>query len=463
MEPFEFTADRVAKYWIEGHTGTAHRDLCVFTPTLLSYADWQTLWLWEPSSTVEYDFGITIPDAWRVGFDKVAPRLCCKDPVVGAFSAMAVTKAEDPDNAMFSSCQLLERHGLVESCGMDATSSTWILTAAGAEALQPVGRCKIFRRACRCQPDVDIMTATPLELVSLLLSDGWTAHVHTRLARGATVPDEPVMETYTVGKPKLYWITPKQTTFGEFYFRALLLAPQHGQPVPHLKAEKVYAALLGVEQPRKKRGQRFVHHDEEPKRARTRTGPRASRHTSEAEPVQPNSASSSSAESSEDSSSSDATHSDDSDGGHVDIFVPNPDEQEIFGPTEEEKEEAPPHHHGLLAESTIIWKTFKFTVVRDKGEDAGWEVQCYRHREPGPKCVRSMRWRQGGGQELTERKLKHWCVEAFNTETRLSHMADVERHPDPVRSLEELDAVVIPAEHLAMCAHLEERRARRPE
>ena len=117
----------------------------------------------------------------------------------------------------------------------------------------------------------------------------------------------------------------------------------------------------------------------------------------------------------------------------------------------------------LSVDSTVIWKTFRFTLIRDRGQPAGWEVtcSCVAHVEDA-RCVRSLRWRAAGGRDLAERKLKRWCRQAFAPEcpTTLSRRLLPRDGPEALPSLAELDAWDPPAAHLAEVASLQERRRR---
>jgi len=113
---------------------------------------------------------------------------------------------------------------------------------------------------------------------------------------------------------------------------------------------------------------------------------------------------------------------------------------------------------GPISDEGGYWKTFNFTGVKESGEVVGWEARCFidsHSLEMGASgkrqyCTRTMRWRSGGGREMTERKLKQWCMAGFASgcDSKDLHM-QLPKHPDDVPHLHDLEAAPIPAEHMA--------------
>ena len=68
----------------------------------------------------------------------------------------------------------------------------------------------------------------------------------------------------------------------------------------------------------------------------------------------------------------------------------------------------------------------------------------------GEKCQRSMLWSAGGGKELTERRLKQWCLGGFGVgvDSKSAH-GELPRYlpEEDLPSLAALHAFEVPAEH----------------
>ena len=66
---------------------------------------------------------------------------------------------------------------------------------------------------------------------------------------------------------------------------------------------------------------------------------------------------------------------------------------------------------GRAVEQRITSSKAFFSVV-------GIEVSCYieDHKRQGPRCSRTLRFKRHGGREMTEQKLKWWCIRGFNAQ-----------------------------------------------
>ena len=74
---------------------------------------------------------------------------------------------------------------------------------------------------------------------------------------------------------------------------------------------------------------------------------------------------------------------------------------------------------GKTADATILWKTFKFTEIKDRDlEVVGIEVSCYieAHKRKGPRCSRTLRFRKHCGRVATVQKLMWWCTRGLDAQ-----------------------------------------------
>lgn len=121
-------------------------------------------------------------------------------------------------------------------------------------------------------------------------------------------------------------------------------------------------------------------------------------------------------------------------------------------PAEEPLAPEPPELEALrgrLLQSTFVWKGFKFTQVRNKaGEHSGWEATCYVYACRRA-CRRTLGFGRRGNPEVIERRLKWWCLQAWEFATCEQHQEHgksfPQQPPEGPPSLAELEAIEVPA------------------
>lgn len=264
-------------------------------------------------------------------------------------------------------------------------------------------------------------------------------------------------------------------------FRALLLAAEHGKPVPHFRTAKYYENLVcGQEAPKRQRHFKFhgqgghAQPARRPRKAlRLPALPAASGGSSTSSGSSPSTSSDSSSSTSSASGPGSATpprspcapsHS-----GVVDVVsaASRSDEDSSFAAGSSSTSSssssgsgaapvASQGSKGLRAPSalehrrpapapaapgTYYWKGFKIAEVRRRGVAVGYEARCYcrGHATGTTGCTRFMSWSVGGGPEMTERKLKWWRLQGRLCQTRVDHQQLPPRNPDSLPTLEELE------------------------
>ena len=266
---------------------------------------------------------------------------------------------------------------------------------------------------------------------------------------------------YKLGGEKRWWIKHDQTNFKQFYMRALLKAETIATPIPHGKSETYYERLLKGEDPTKARKQRFAF-DGAVKlrvpRRRQRKAARASaissyRSADHSDDLSDEESSSTSSTSSSQTTSSSSSGSDSSEKPPKVRESEKPAVPVTSGASDKPAEVHPSAAIALprtLLDTTLAWKSFRFTEVKTLGVAVGYEVNCFiaAHTTAG-KCTRSMRFAKHGGRELAEHKLKCWAVAGFDEAVRsqMDHSAlpwDLEPRP----SLEELEAFQVPLDRV---------------
>eukprot|EP00971_Amphidinium_carterae_P095360 1886900-Amphidinium_carterae.1 len=85
---------------------------------------------------------------------------------------------------------------------------------------------------------------------------------------------------------------------------------------------------------------------------------------------------------------------------------------------------------GVLLESTMFWQGSRFTIVRERGLEVGYEVTCKdpaHNRKGCVPCRRTLRFGKHGGVVQVERLLKWWLLQSVHYATREAHVADCPR------------------------------------
>ena len=102
-----------------------------------------------------------------------------------------------------------------------------------------------------------------------------------------------------------------------------------------------------------------------------------------------------------------------------------------------------------VLDTTLLWKTFRFTEVKSVGVAVGYEVNCCicNHN----RCTRTMRFAKYGGRERTEHMLKCWAVGGFakGVKTNYDHAA-LPWSLDPLPPLEELEGFEVPPDRVRL-------------
>lgn len=270
----------------------------------------------------------------------------------------------------------------------------------------------------------------------------------------ADKPAEPNPDVaYTVGGRKHWWIGQKQTCFKRAYMMCLLKARQLNRPIPHNQTERCYECMLG--------GVEYVPHTrfkiydgDRPPRQPQR--PRKRRKVAAAPSSSSRSSSSSSSSSTSPAKKSSHSGSESSaaepPAPPAPPPAPHPAPRGAAAASSSDAAAAPRAGGGAVVETTMIWKTFKFTAVRNEVElHVGWEVTCYcePHRRQGPRCVRTLRFAKHKGREMTEHMLKWWCVAGFSSSVNTCQLHKKLPHmPDELPPLQELEAFEVPPEHV---------------
>ena len=455
--------DKQVRVNVDSMDGSASIDLTVISPGMLTREELESMRIWHRSDVLYYYFGVAVPKSLKSVYNSEVPKFC-RSTDAGETALYTLHSTLDPDKKKQSLVEWLVREDIIGKVSQDANSSSWRLSSCGRRKLVAQFEVHVKRKVLKHDDECDVMGADAFQLISLMHSQSWICHVKTRSValrkKGAKkiVPDasaKPDCVPYKVGGDKVFWIKRDSKGHDVWYLRALLRAPNHGQAVPHLAKSSAYMALLGVEPTRKKQLVDFKFSAERKiKRQRVQrvvTKPGAplaiadvSSGISSHDGEESQSSSSSSSESSSDVSVQSSSE-------HVDLGdAPAPTPPPLF-----------------LA--TRYWKTFKFTTKKNReAVPIGLEVSCYcaAHRPKGSKlCTRTMSFAVGGGADLTERKLKWWCLQAFRApplsalDSKALHQG-LPKHPDDLPIMEALDALEVPLEHaLEVHANVRQRVA----
>ena len=245
---------------------------------------------------------------------------------------------------------------------------------------------------------------------------------------------------------------------------ALLLATELKVPIPHLQSNRFYACMLNGEEylqkPKKSKRAEFdfddSEHDGQPTKSRRCSiggqpmrprKPRAKRAAAAALAVnedgdsatQSGSGSEANSKASSGtprSSSSSTSTSSSSEKPKLDVEVDEEKPKPVEKPVEVDEEKPRPEpiakkraerepvpageRMGRISNTTFFWHGFKFCQIRAglfKEVVTGYEAKCYagEHNQCKPACCRRMQFSQHGGEDMTLRKLKWWCVMPLQT------------------------------------------------
>ena len=307
-----------------------------------------------------------------------------------------------------------------------------------------------------------LQKASSYHLAMKLHNDGWTCRVREprrrrkKPSKKDEAQDDMAMEVhspsvpYLCGGQKDWWLSGSQQNFKRDYMLCLLCARDITKPIPHNLTETHYACLLKGEEFHKRTTFKMytdITDKPPPSKRRRKIAPKkvVRRPREKLEPLdvpgvdeeeEPESeacasegssaASSTSGESSGSSKASKSSKSEESDrskssGESSEQPAPAPVEPPAEPPVKQDARVrgGPGGGGGVVAEGTFLWKTFKFTEVKNEVfEVVGFEVSCHiqAHKHRGPRCSRTLRFKRYGGRDLTERCLKWWCVQGFDME-----------------------------------------------
>lgn len=89
---------------------------------------------------------------------------------------------------------------------------------------------------------------------------------------------------------------------------------------------------------------------------------------------------------------------------------------------------------------TWTWRGFKFTPTgMVAGKYTKWEATCYHESHRDKVCRRTLTFHTEEDEQLTLRRLKHWCLSGHACASRQEHRG-LPLYPEPLPALAELDA-----------------------
>jgi hypothetical protein len=149
----------------------------------------------------------------------------------------------------------LERVGVVEQLGSNASASTWRFLAN--VRLEPISRLHMPAKFIEAIPDTPLASASILDLVAKLVEGGWKHKWWMKKSKKSLLPP-PVQKA--TGKPQLFYTKPAKTaeaiTVSRQYLLVLLsLEDVKEDEVQHLQSDEYYRCLLGKGGRRKQRKQ----------------------------------------------------------------------------------------------------------------------------------------------------------------------------------------------------------------
>ncbi len=451
-----------------GHDGEAQE------PQMLSWAmldvtDFATMSLWTRSPELRYDFGVPISGATDAKVQPVVSKLLTAmghtDLDKRCFICFHNDDAESNDRATLTA---LEAAGIVETVLKDAMSTSWKLTSFGQQHLAISISVSKPKRCLVPRPDIATVEATPFELAHVLKSQGWTCAVkpigrkkETKKKKTSALSskDPPSPIDYVVGGNKTWWLVHDQACFKPWYMRALLMTPKD-VPIPHFKSEKFYECLMnGVPLEKKSRKAKFsIDGAPQPVRKRTRKRAKASatppaipsdssdRAASPSAGHESSSSSESKSESLKASSSSSSSES---------SLPPKKSEAPIIEPLAEAAAKASSSMGGRrsVLETTLYWKSARFTEKKKYGITCGYEATCYVQAHCGPnRCTRTLGFGKHGDPSEVLHKLKWWAARGLDPSVASldDHQALPVEPAVGLPPLSDIEQIVVPIKSLSV-------------
>ena len=458
VQHFQFGQRRV-EVFSEGRDGNA-AEMCLLAAGSLDINDFAKLHVWAESG-LRFSFGFPIEKDFEDAFhDVVSQLLHARGNADVGRRHYTLALDEDGGGKRVAGLEAMKDHGCAACIAEDARSQSWVLTEKGEQNLISTRLLSSPKPVLRPRPDVNLLQREPFELAFMLHQQKWICSVKPKGRRakqdkkkGAEGAKDavPMVQEYTRGSERRWWLGPAQTNFRTWYMRALLAAAMEKEeaekepglvpvtiPLPHFATESFYECLLTGKKHVRKRKFKF---SGEPVPRRRKRVAKAAAASAVGTPSVPDGEQVADSDSDSDSASrasscKSSSRSSRPSGSSGSSSSSESSASEAGGsekPATSEKGSAaglPRLNVGHLASTTHFWKGFKFTVTKDRnsGEGNGWEVTCYaaEHNAKGQsRCTRTMSHAVGGGPEQTLLKLRWWCAEGL-----CSHIATKAAHTE---------------------------------
>jgi hypothetical protein len=243
-----------------GKGGTGDSDLFLLTPSLLAVDNKRDLLKWKVQPHIAYTLSRELhrpPECSISVQNDVLAGLTAAKRNATRFSLLPRDAQCEQTLAYL---QWFVQNELAEAASCEAS---WVLTDKGQSHIVVVNQ--LFEPVPLAKPrqEVPFLLLSIVELHYLLEEQGWICEVGCR-AKGRRPKKGKVLDNdrkvldndrasaephgpdnpYEQGKPKVWWLRPKQEEFHRWYFLALLLANEHGKPVKHFESKQYYVAIV---------------------------------------------------------------------------------------------------------------------------------------------------------------------------------------------------------------------------
>ena len=400
--------------------GSVRESFLLLTPSSFPSQVLNSLRCWQRSEENFYDFGVVVPTRLRQAMQSVIARF-----ISAPDGELLIRCHQGLPDLEQESVEHLAQHGLAKSRPREDDRIAWALTQRACDSLRISCNLKMqtARPVFRVR-DLDELELSAYELHCLLMKDSWACNIKATWRT--------LCQPYRFGEAKIFWLRPNQVSFQPLYFVALLQAAKHKQEVPHFASNGVYKTIIDGHEPPSKRQRRHgvgaavgdpISFDIGGRRLQKgickEAGTRAAGVCQEV----PGSANTEGAGSSIDGSdmSSDAESlsrgsAASSMAGHS---TPGDSDAGIASAGDQVADDsAADMGAGGLARlmgQSVRWGPFLFTKIwqrRRRDVCCGMQVKCY---IPGhDMCRKTANWGPHGGEELTIRKMKAWCLRGWD-------------------------------------------------
>jgi len=206
----------------------------IFTNTTFYRSELQRMYEWRLADTLHYHFGVQSPHP-----DELSCYLGKMMPLSAGGAGRDFYSDEATESEVTrSTLRFMEKYGYAQRQAQPGTWAVWRMTSHGLARVQIAQTLLSPRVALSVREGVPQQELTAFELQVQLAEQGWINRSWGE--RGRPAP-------YISGSAKVWWVFAKTKRWCVFYFRALLLADSHGQPVPHGKSPAFYKSLCGGE------------------------------------------------------------------------------------------------------------------------------------------------------------------------------------------------------------------------